>query len=110
MKKSVLYMVIYGPDASHLTESAGTFKLKCEAIRAFEAIAAGCKKLLRLEFEHPLEPATRVTVLKDGQPCTLIKSIGTNISTNWRQGGPIIERYLAQIDAALAQGQGGSNA
>lgn len=65
MKKSVLYMVIYGPDASHLIESAGTFKLKCEAVRAFKAIAAGCKKLLRLEFEHPLEPATRVIVLKE---------------------------------------------
>lgn len=60
-------MVMYGPDNSHLTECAGTFTLKREARAAYEAVTGACKKLLRLEFEHPLEPASRVTVLKEAK-------------------------------------------
>lgn len=64
---SVLYMVMYGPDDSHIIDSAGTSKLKRDAVAAYEAITRGYKRLFRLEFERPLEPATKVQVLREGK-------------------------------------------
>jgi hypothetical protein len=60
-------MVMYGPDDSHVIDSAGTFKLKRDAVAAYEAIKGAYKRLFRLEFERPLEPATKVEVLKEGK-------------------------------------------
>lgn len=65
-KPSILYMVMYGPSASHVIESAGTFKLKREAVAAYEKIVGAYKRLFRLEFEHEWEPATKIETLKEG--------------------------------------------
>ena len=62
---SVLYMVMYGPDSSHTIECAGTFKLKRDAVAAYEAITGAYKRLYRLEFERPLEPATKAQILRE---------------------------------------------
>lgn len=61
----VLYMVMYGPDSSHTIESAGTFRLKRDAVAAYDAITGAYKRLYRLEFERPLEPATKTQVLRE---------------------------------------------
>lgn len=64
---SVLYMVMYGPDDSHTIECAGTFKLKRDAESAYDSITGAYKRLFRLEFGSPLEPATETKILREGK-------------------------------------------
>ncbi|MFT0533998.1 hypothetical protein ACMHYJ_14390 [Castellaniella hirudinis] len=62
---SVLYMVMYGPDDSHTIECAGTFKLKRDAVAAYEAITGAYKRLFRIEWERAWGNATKTQLLRE---------------------------------------------